>query len=342
MIGNEVRKINSRLMFACLAVLFALLYSGNSGATTISGVVIDSLTNERLPGVVVKLVNSSVGTHTDAEGRFSLFIDDTDEIEEGLKFHLIGFHDKTIRIDDFESPDNLKIYMSYSAWKLDQVVVTATRREYILKDVPITTELITAEEFKETGALTVDEALSSHIGVNISDDLSGKGVILRGIDPSRVLIMIDGDRVIGRVQGSLDMGQISLANVERIEIVKGTGATLYGSDAIGGVVNIITKKPSAFNSLDLYSSYGSFNTYDFQAGVNSTVIGRGINLTAKFMHTDGFDLDESTEHTNGLEDTDRFNANAKMLFKPPIISIWIFRWDSWLRIKTGRNPRWCR
>lgn len=291
-----------------------ILFTGLVQSSPITGVVIDSLTGEPLPGVTVRIAGTNYGSSTDVTGRFTLNHDGDNSNQLDLSFHLIGYEDKSLKVSRNPGWENIRVTLVQSVWKLDMVVVTATRRNYILKDVPITTELITADEFAETGALTVDEALNSHIGIDITDDMSGKGISLRGLDPSRVLLLVDGKRIIGRVRGSIDMSQISLANVERIEIVKGTGSTLYGSDALGGVVNVITKKPSALGSVNLYNSFGSFNSYDFQAGLNSGILGNGTNITAKYEHTDGFDLDKRDEHTNGLENIDRFNVNNKTIF----------------------------
>jgi outer membrane receptor for ferrienterochelin and colicin len=75
----------------------------------------------------------------------------------------------------------------------------------------VTTELITADDFRKSGAVTVDKALDSHIGVDNSDDLSGRGISLRGVDPSRVLVLVDGKPGNRRVRGSLDLGRCPLA-----------------------------------------------------------------------------------------------------------------------------------
>jgi outer membrane receptor for ferrienterochelin and colicins len=139
---------------------------------------------------------------------------------------------------------------------------------------------------------------------------------LRGVDASRVLILVDGNRVIGRVRGSLDLAQLPLSNVKQIEIVKGTGSTLYGSEAMGGVVNIITKEAPRKADLTFGSQYGSFNSYDFRSSLNASLLGRPTSLNAKYEHTDGFDLDKSTEHTDGLENINRFNVDTKSSFKP--------------------------
>ena len=298
------------------AAIMIVIFFGvdSSNAFTVKGTVYDFKTGKPLPGVSVIIEGTRFGAATDISGCFEIENLPESIADTKLVIHLIGYEDGIFNLDGFTHLHNLRFYLNPSFWKFDKVVVTATRRDYILKNVPIMTELITIDEFKNTGALSVNEVLESHVGAAVADDLSGKGISLRGIDPSRVLVLVDGNRVVGRVRGSVDLGQLSLGNVEQIEIVKGTGSTLYGSEAIGGVVNVITKKPSSMNDFNFYTSYGTHNSYDFQGNINTNLIGKGLNLTAKYEHTDGFDLDERTEHTNGLEETDRFNIDQKSVF----------------------------
>lgn len=150
----------------------------------------------------------------------------------------------------------------------------------------------------------------------INDDVSGKAVMMRGVDPSRVLILIDGQKMVGRVKGSIDLGQISLSNVDHIEIVKGSGSTLYGSDALGGVINIITQKPSNNGNVGASIEYGSFATFDPEFQVETKRNKIGLLVNGKYAKTDGFDLDKSTPHTNGQEAIKRYNLDTKLTYAP--------------------------
>jgi outer membrane receptor for ferrienterochelin and colicins len=208
------------------------------------------------------------------------------------------------------------IRLTPKPWVLDDVVVTGTRSPHLLKNVPVQTEVISERDFQRTGATTVDEALVSSIGVAINDDLSGKGATIRGVLGDRILVLIDGERAVGRVNGSIDLGQFSLANVEKIEIVKGTGSTLYGSDAVGGVVNIITKKVRQHTrSLAARTEYGSHATLNPDVQAEFSNERWGLSLGGKYYRTDGFDLIDSTPHTNGQDEISRLNLDAKLRYK---------------------------
>jgi outer membrane receptor for ferrienterochelin and colicins len=126
--------------------------------------------------------------------------------------------------------------------QLDDIAVTGTRTEKRLKDTPVVTEVITSEEIENSSAATVTEILDDY-GIMFTSDGMGDYIQLQGMGESRVLYLIDGRRVAGRIAQRLNGETMPLINVERIEIVRGPQSALYGSDGIGGVINIITKKP---------------------------------------------------------------------------------------------------
>jgi len=303
-------------MFGRLATFTAFVlvsWTPNIFGVDLSGTIREAQSGQPLPGVHISVTDSKYGTASDGNGEFVLR--NLPDGDYRLEFRLIGYKKTTRTISARDgSSKQLDVFLEILPWELDEIVVTATRSEHLLKDVPVTTELITAEEIRETGALTVDQALESHIGVQVNDDLSGKGITLRGIDPSRVLILIDGRRVVGRVRGSIDLGQISVSDVEQIEIVKGSGSTLYGSDALGGVVNIITRKPEDKRRLGMSLEYGSFRTFDPEFNFESAGSRFGTIISGKYERTDGFDLLENTPHTNGLERIKRSNLDAKFTY----------------------------
>ncbi len=129
-------------------------------------------------------------------------------------------------------------------FELEEVVVTATRTEESVLDVPQHVTVITEEDIKGSGSKNLAEVLSVHTGVSISD-YGPAGAIqslsIRGSTSAQVLVLVDGMRAIG-THGGADLSLIPLENIERIEIVRGGTSALYGADAVGGVINIITKK----------------------------------------------------------------------------------------------------
>lgn len=171
-----------------------------------------------------------------------------------LSQQTVGFTQEKKEIDTFE---------------LDETVITATKTETSLKDVPQDVNIITSKEIAQTNAQTIGDLMKYIPGLNVSmsDDAPGASTwqsTLRGmsIDDGYGLVLIDGQRVKGRGMGEYGNGlnQIPVEMIERIEIVKGPGSVLYGSDAMTGVINIITKSVSNAEKFNMYANYGSQET----------------------------------------------------------------------------------
>ena len=174
---------------------------------------------------------------------------------------------------------------------LDEVVVTATRSEILLEDSPIPTEVIGKKEIERLNLITMQDLLQAK-GIQVAPMKSG-GFQLRGLSSEYVLVMIDGVPIAGRESGALDLSNINLGNVERVEIVKGSMSSLWGNHAIGGVINIITKKGGK-PSIQLNTQYGTNNTSllgltgNFNKGNFSNV------SKVTLGNSDGFDSDPNT------------------------------------------------
>ena len=132
---------------------------------------------------------------------------------------------------------------SITTKKLSEVILTATKRIKKITSVPYPVSIVSNNEIKNLGAVRLNEILNEQTGIfSVSDESGFEGIQIQGISSEYVMVLIDGFPVIGRKSGNLDLKRFTLNNVERIEILKGPSSSLYGSEAIGGVINIITKK----------------------------------------------------------------------------------------------------
>ena len=149
---------------------------------------------------------------------------------------------------------------------LDELVITATKTERSLVSLPMPVSLIKSGELAITGTSRLQDILSEHAGLTVVPQVNGfgNGLQIQGLNPDYTMILIDGEPLIGRFTGSLELNRVSLANIKKIEIVKGPSSSLYGSEALGGVVNIITKSPE-YDKLQLGLRYSSHNTLDASA-----------------------------------------------------------------------------
>lgn len=127
--------------------------------------------------------------------------------------------------------------------RMEEVVITGTGTQHRLKDVPVQTEVITRRELEQYGGRSVEDILGGlTASFAFNEDDMGAQMQMNGLGNSYILILIDGKRLHGDNGGQNDLGLIDPARIERIEIVKGAASALYGSDAIAGVINIITRK----------------------------------------------------------------------------------------------------
>nr|WP_320115634.1 TonB-dependent receptor [uncultured Desulfuromonas sp.] len=139
-----------------------------------------------------------------------------------------------------------------SATELGPLVVTATLAEKSVEQVPGAVEVLDQQQLVETGAETISEALLYATGVMLTTaEGRNVGTSIRGIGRNHTLIMIDGRRLAGSFKAQMDVAQLPVTMVERIEVVRGPASALYGSDAIGGVVNIITRQPTVHTEADI-------------------------------------------------------------------------------------------
>lgn len=142
--------------------------------------------------------------------------------------------------------------------KAREVVITATKTEAEVEDVPATIAVITKEEIKATGAERLRDIFELDSGITLIRSRGRDLPSIRGFGAQHVLILIDGKRLSGEVEQDFELDRITLENVERIEILKGPASALYGTDALGGVINIITKTPDKF-VLELTPRFGTYS-----------------------------------------------------------------------------------
>lgn len=150
---------------------------------------------------------------------------------------------------------------------LDEVVVTATRTPKSLKDVPVVTRVISADEIAKTDAGNIQDLLTEELpGLEFGYAMSQETSLnMNGFGGNAVLFLIDGERLAGETMDNVDYNRLNLENVGRVEIVKGASSALYGANAVGGVVNLISKENSEPWHLNLNSRYRSAG-HEWRAG----------------------------------------------------------------------------
>ncbi len=221
--------------------------------------------------------------------------------------------------------------------RLEQIVVTGTRTEHTLSDSPVEVQLITAAQIRDSGARDVAELLEREGGVTVTR-VAGRGnsIEIQGLSSDQVLILVDGQRVIGRINGAIDLTRLKTANIQRIEIVKGPSSALYGSDALGGVVNIIRKSGGSGSTVTARADSGK--NFESFGGVGYEREAFSGNVSAGGTLTHSFDLDKTTPATDGIDGKTRFaSVSHTQRFSPrtSLRSSLDYSLDDTLRVDAG-------
>ncbi|MGD1839955.1 MAG: TonB-dependent receptor plug domain-containing protein [Thermonemataceae bacterium] len=175
---------------------------------------------------------------------------------------------------------------------LSEVVVTATRTEKTLSAIPMPVTLIKKTQIQQIGSLRLNEILQEQTGLAIVAD-HGQGIQMQGFNPEYTLILIDGEPLVGRTAGTLELSRLAVGNIKQIEIVKGPSSSLYGSEALAGVVNIITEQP-ANTTATLTARYGSNETSDLSTSFNVRRDRLGIYGFVNRYGSSGYDFTPAT------------------------------------------------
>lgn len=198
---------------------------------------------------------------------------------------------------------------------LNEVVVTASRSPKKIADIGKVVKVISQEEIDRSQGRTLPELLNSIVGLTVAGSGSNPGevqsVYLRGASPANTLILIDGIAVndASGISGEYNIAAIDMSQIERIEILKGASSTLYGSDAVAGVINIITKKGDQKLAVNALLSAGSYQTYKIAAGLNGNLNHTQVAINFSNLNSKGFSTAQPP--TSGLAfDKDGFKQMA--------------------------------
>ncbi|MCX5777091.1 MAG: TonB-dependent receptor [Candidatus Firestonebacteria bacterium] len=183
-----------------------------------------------------------------------------------------------------------KIKSENSYFQLDDVVVTGSRVEKALREAPGSLVIVDDARVKNGGDKNVGLAISDIPGVD-----SGKvgtigqtqSVMIRGIGSEGTLVLINGVRLNSSYQGLVDFSSLPIDNIERIEVLKGPASSLYGADAAGGVINIITKSRAEKKVMEFLALYGSFCTLDLRASYADKIGALSLNVSGSYLTASG-------------------------------------------------------
>jgi outer membrane receptor for ferrienterochelin and colicins len=225
-----------------------------------------------------------------------------------------GFESAVRQFDAYPGTASVDFTITKKYASLNEVVVTGASYPERLKDALSSYQVITRAEIEAQGAVTLNEALKNQLNIRVgNDEILGSNLSMQGMQGNKVKILIDGLPLNGREAGNINLSQINMNNVERIEMIQGPMSVVYGTDALGGVINVITKKNSKPFDLNLgwyFETVGKYNldgTLGFKLNKRSHVsLGGGRNYFDGWKYMD----------TAIVENGERLLLQRYMLFKP--------------------------
>lgn len=189
---------------------------------------------------------------------------------------------------------NINVVITKKFSSLNEVVVTGVGQPVRLKNALSNYQVITKAQIQSQGAVTLNEALRNQTNMNFGNDgILGSNIVMQGMRGDKVKILVDGMPVNGRENGNINLSQINMNNVERIEVIQGPMSVVYGSDAVAGVINVITKKENKkiggiintyYETVGKYNADASF-TYKLKER-NQFTVGGGRNFFGGYLNTD--------------------------------------------------------
>ena len=224
----------------------------------IKGFVVDSETNEKLGGVHVQFIGKfSTNNYfviTNLKGEYVI-----SEIENGeyqILTSYVGYM-KTHKNLIIKSDQEINFFLEKELIDIGEVIVSSMRQEQRIKDVPVPLEIVTQKQIELSSSFTASDVLEQESGVSMArDGVWATGINIRGLNQQRIVMLVDGNRIETATDLMASMSFFDLDDIERIEVIKGASSSLYGTGAMGGIVNVITKK-AYFNSSNYFN--GSVN-----------------------------------------------------------------------------------
>lgn len=254
----------SRSLLPSVSVLLSILFlaslpalAADERAGTVRGTVRSSHSGEPLHYANVVLVGTGRGAPTDAQGVFAIV--DVPPGRYEIEASYVGYERvrRTIVVEA-GTGTSVEFSLREDFFRTGEIIVTATRTDRLLEDLPMTVELIGRAEIDEKGSESLADILEYRPGITAAAGNSGEQFIyLNGVDSKRILVLVDNIPLSGKLYDRISLNRIDSDLIDRVEIVKGPGSAIYGSSAMGGVINVITRPYSSEPSLSLRGRTGS-------------------------------------------------------------------------------------
>ncbi len=274
-------------------IFSAAMFAQNSGK--LIGNVKDARTNEFLPGVNLYILNSSLGTTTDDDGNFELL-----NIPVGkhtLRISFVGYKSITTKANISKNKTiSISIELVPKVFNMDEVIISGTRYETAAKNVPLSVSVVSAKDLEMKHARSIDDALKNTPGLffkrsqGLGTSTSHAGIRMRGTGAAnRTLVMKDGIPLNSTHTGGVALwSTIGINSIDKIEVIRGAGSAIYGSNAMGGIVNLISTSPTPNWSIGANAELGTFGTTRTGLKLGKYFNNFGFVFSGEYKKFDGY------------------------------------------------------
>lgn len=278
----------------------------------ISGHVIEKSTENSLPYAAVLIVETGQGAVSNEDGEFRF-----KKIPAGkytLRVQLLGYEtqEKKVTVSNDFTVD-VHFLMSDESIMTDEVVVSANRNETSRKVAPVVVNVMNAKLFESVNSTDLAKSLNYQSGLRVENNCQNCGfpqVRINGLEGPYSQILINSRPVVSALSGVYGLEQIPVNMVERVEVVRGGGSALFGANAVGGTINIITKDPIN-NSFQISSTMSNMNgkVWEQYVGANASLVSKdntyGIALYQSYRNRNPYDADD-----DGFSELGKLNMNT--------------------------------
>jgi outer membrane receptor for ferrienterochelin and colicins len=292
-----------KFYFACMALSLGMSASLIAQKTSLSGNISTKNSDQPLPGAHIYLPGTNIGTATNNQGDFTLRNLQPDSYEVIVSYS--GFKRVKKELDLKPGNNELSVQMEESASNLGEVVVTGTGTAHHLKNAPVPTELLNAKAVKSVAANDFEDLMMSlSPSFDFNPNTMGSFMTLNGLRNDYIVVLLNGKRMYGDMGGNTDLNRINPDDIERVEVLKGAASLLYGSDAIAGVVNIITRESHQRVNISNNTRIRKYNTWQQNNSLDLNVGKVSSHTSFSRKSSDGWQLSKYEEDDGELIKTD--------------------------------------
>lgn len=302
------------LLTVAVATVFA---EGTTGGDdrylyAVKGIVTDE-NGQPLPGAAVKVIGTTFGAGTNTDGAFILRFEDRKE--RTLKVSFVGYDPQEVKaVPGSDNAAPIEVRLTPASNPLNEVVITGSLTEKPLKEVPVLTRVISQKEIQALNPMSIETLLQYElpglqIGFNSMSQLPE--ITYQGMGGEYILFLIDGERVSGEgADHNVDFTRFNVDDIERIEIIKGSQSTIYGSNALGGVINIITKNADRPFTGNINARYAGSNgqKYTLSSGIRKDRLSSYTSLT--WRTKDSYTIEDTEGKTTVVTSPDGETVNT--------------------------------